>query len=290
MNKNVTPLTPLTPLITLDQAAIALGGRTVLREVSFEVHPGQFIAVLGANGAGKTTLFRALLGLIPPAAGRLHFLGKPIMRGPNPIGYMPQMRYLPRTVRLTGAEFVLNAAGDGRWGRFWTTRAERQQVAWALDMVGASALADRAIDRLSGGERQRLLLAQTLLGRPQLLLLDEPLAGLDPRYQQEIVAMIDRVRRTLDIAVLFSAHDINPLMAVADQVLYLAGGQAVMGTVDQVITGPVLSRLYGATIKVARIDGRMFVYSGAANLGSADEACAHHQIHRERAGGRGNRV
>ena len=116
---------------------------------------------------------------------------------------------------------------------------------------------------MSGGERQRLLLAQALIGRPRLLLLDEPLISLDPRHQRGGGRAGARSLQTeLGIAVLFSAHELNPLLGALDRVLYLGSGQAALGTVDEVITGPVLSRLYGSTIDVVRLNGRIFVMSG----------------------------
>jgi zinc/manganese transport system ATP-binding protein len=132
--------------------------------------------------------------------------------------------------------------------------------------VGASDLAARPLDETSGGERQRLLLAQALLGRPRLLLLDEPLMNLDPHHQRSVVDLVRRLQQELRIAVLFSAHELNPLLGALDRVLYLGGGQAALGTVEEVITGPVLSRLYGSTIDVVRLGERIFVMSGEHDL------------------------
>jgi len=125
-------------------------------------------------------------------------------------------------------------------------------------------LAARKLSNLSGGERQRVLIAQALLGRPRLLLLDEPLAGLDPRHQADIVRLLADLRARLGITILCSAHDLDVLLPVLDQVLYVAGGHAALGRVDDVVTGPVLTRLYGAPIDVVRADGRIFVVPGHA--------------------------
>ncbi|MGA9864989.1 MAG: ABC transporter ATP-binding protein, partial [Acetobacteraceae bacterium] len=148
-------------------------------------------------------------------------------------------------------------------------------AARVLALVGAEALAARPVSDLSGGERQRLLLAQALLGSPRLLLLDEPLISLDPRHQQEVVALVRRVQRHLGIAVLFSAHELNPLLGALDRVLYLGGGHAALGAVEEVITGPVLSRLYGAEIEVVRAAGRVFVMAGGHDV----EHDAHRHSH-----------
>jgi zinc/manganese transport system ATP-binding protein len=124
-----------------------------------------------------------------------------------------------------------------------------------LELVGATTLARRPLSELSGGERQRLLLAQCLLGN-RLLLLDEPLISLDPNHQRGVVELVRNVQRELGITVLFSAHELNPLLNALDHVLYLGNGVAALGTVDEVITKPVLSRLYGSPIDVMRVNGR----------------------------------
>src|SRR6202030_2153648 len=136
------------------------------------------------------------------------------------------------------------------------------EVDRALDLVGASGLARRPLAETSGGERQRLLLAQALIGQPRLLLLDEPLISLDPHHQHAVVALVKSLQAELGITVLFSAHELNPLLGALDRVLYLGAGHAALGTVDDVITGPVLSRLYRSSIDVVRLSGRIFVMSG----------------------------
>ncbi len=133
----------------------------------------------------------------------------------------------------------------------------------ALDAVDALGLADRAVAELSGGERQRVLLAEALLGQPKLLLLDEPLMSLDLHRQSAIVSLVRSLHRDLRLTVLFSAHDLNPLLPAIDQVLYLAGGRAALGTVDEIVTGPSLSRLYGAPVDVVRVGGRIAVLAGS---------------------------
>jgi zinc/manganese transport system ATP-binding protein len=247
--------------IDLRHTTLALGGRTILRDVDLSIEHGEFIGVLGPNGAGKTTLMRALLGLVPPASGTMRVLGSAPTRGNPAIGYMPQTR-TTASARLSGWDFVACTWRGDRWGLPWLNATGRADVARVLDLVGASSLARRPLGELSGGERQRLLLAQALLGSPRLLLLDEPLISLDPHRQGAVVALVRQVQRDLGLTVLFSAHDLNPLIGAMDRVLYLGGGSAALGTVDDVITGPVLSRLYGATIEVVRLGGRIFVLSG----------------------------
>ncbi len=254
---------PDSEAIGFANVTLGFGGRMVLHDVSLSIAQGEFIGVLGPNGAGKTTLLRSILGLIVPRSGRVEVFGERAARGNKRIGYMPQSRTTVAGSRILGWDFVASAAGGERWGLPWPDAAARREVAWALDMVDAAALARRPLADLSGGERQRLLLAQALLGQPRVLLLDEPLMSLDPRHQQAVVVLAKRMQSELGMTVLFSAHELNPLLAVMDRVLYLGSGHAAIGAVDAVVTGPVLSRLYGAEIEVVRAAGRIFVMAGA---------------------------
>ena len=265
------------PLNVLEFRALTLafGGRRVLHRVDLAIAEGEFIGLLGPNGSGKTTLLRATLGLLTPLAGEVRVFGAPARRGNPAIGTIPQRRALPGAVRLSGYDFVAGVVHGHRLGLPILDRDGRREVGLALERVGASALARRPLAELSGGERQRLLLAQALIGHPRLLLLDEPLVNLDPRYQQEIVALVRDVQRDLGLTVIFVAHEINPLLGALDRVLYLGAGAAALGSVEEVITAPVLSRLYGVPIEVVRLGGRIFVFSGSANL----EADAH--LHEE---------
>ena len=264
-------------LIAFDGVTLELAGRTVLSRVNLTIEPGEFVGLLGPNGAGKTTLMRAILGLVPPCQGTVSVIGRPAARGRGAIGYMPQLRG-QADMRWTGWNFVAGAAGGHRWGLPRLDRDAREEVSWALDMRGATALARRPLGELSGGERQRLLLSQARLGRPKLLLLlDEPLISLDPAHQRGTVELVSRLQRELGLGVLFSAHELNPLLGAMDRVLYVGGGRAVVGAVDDVITGPVLSRLYGSPIEVLRVGRRIFVMSADVEA----EAEAHRHEHRE---------
>jgi len=252
--------------LRFDNVTIRLGGRDILSATSFEVEDGEFVGMLGANGAGKTTLMRAALGLVPVAAGAIRVFGRPVSRGNPEIGYMPQNRGAMAGQRLTGWDFVASAAIGRRFGFVRLDKATRREIDWALDEVDARDLARQSIGELSGGERQRVLLSQALLGRPRLLLLDEPLISLDPAHQKSVVEIARRICDDLKVAVLFSAHELNPLVNAIDRVLYLGGGAAVIGAVEEVVSGPVLSRLYGTEIEVVRVRDRYFVMSGDVDV------------------------
>jgi zinc/manganese transport system ATP-binding protein len=252
--------------VAFENVTVSLGKRTILEGVNFSLNAAEFVGVLGPNGAGKTTLMRAMLGLLKPAAGTIRILGQAPAQARSVIGYMPQTRSTAPASRLRGWDFVAAAAAGQRWGLPVLSRADRDDVARVLDLVQATSLARRPIATLSGGERQRLLLAQALLGTPKILLLDEPLISLDPHRQHDVVHLIRRIQRELGLCVLFSAHELNPLLGVLDRLLYLGGGHASLGTVEEVITGPVLSRLYATPIDVLRIHGRIFVMAGAHDM------------------------
>jgi zinc/manganese transport system ATP-binding protein len=261
--------------LSFDNVTIRLGGRDILSAASFAIEEGEFIGMLGANGAGKTTLMRAALGLAPVASGAIAVLGRPATRGNAQIGYMPQNRGAIAGLRLTCWDVVAASAIGGRFGLVRLDKATRREIDWALDEVGASEFAHRSIGELSGGERQRVLLSQALIGRPRLLLLDEPLISLDPAHQKSVVETARGICDDLKIAILFSAHELNPLVNAIDRVLYLGGGEAVIGPVDEVVTGPVLSRLYGTPIEVVRVKNRFYVMAGDVDV----ERDAHRHDH-----------
>ena len=245
-------------LLSIRGLCVDLGGRRVLSDVSIEVRRGEFIGLIGSNGAGKTTLMRAILGDLTPAAGQIAILGRRRVRA-GEIGYVPQKIGLDPDLPLRVKDFVAlgldgHCFGAGmRGGRFWS------RVDAAMRGVGAGEIEDRPVGRLSGGQQQRVLVAAAIVSNPSLLLLDEPLANLDPANSADIVQLLDGIRQRRGISVILSAHDINPLLGTLDRVMYLAGGRAAVGRTDEVIRTDVLSRLYRHPIEVLRSSGRVLV-------------------------------
>ncbi|HVV61964.1 MAG TPA: ATP-binding cassette domain-containing protein, partial [Pseudolabrys sp.] len=238
-----------------------------------------FIGVLGPNGAGKTTLMRAILGLVPASSGSVRVFGRQPQRGDAAIGYLPQLRTVLPDLRVRGHDFIASSLNGERWGLPAVSRKDRAVIDETLAAIGAAELAERPLSQMSGGERQRLLLAQALIGSPRLLLLDEPLISLDPRHQEVVIDVVKKVCRERGITVLFSAHELNQLLGALDRVLYLGRGQAVLGTVEEVVTAPVLSRLYGAEIDVVRANGHIFVMSRGRDVERADHTHDHNGDH-----------
>ncbi len=266
-------------VIEFDRVTIRLGGRSVLADTSVAIERGEFIGVLGPNGAGKTTLMRAILGLITPSAGSIRVFGRGPRRGNASIGYVPQVRTVLPDLRVRGFDFIASSLDGERWGVPALAQGDRDMIDKTLAAVGARDLAERPLAEMSGGERQRLLLAQALLGEPSLLLLDEPLISLDHRYQETVVELVRDFARKHNITVLFSAHELNQLVGALDRVLYLGNGQAALGTVEQVVTSPVLSPLYGADIEVVHAGGHIFVLSRGRDVERADHLHDHGHDH-----------
>jgi zinc/manganese transport system ATP-binding protein len=249
--------------ISLRGAAVRVGSRTLWSDVDLDVGAGEFVAVLGPNGVGKSTLVKVLLGILPAAAGDVRVLGERPGQAGERIGYLPQRRSFDSSLRIRGIDVVgLGWDGD-RWGIPLPGRRRRAaaaRVAEVIDLVGASAYAHRPIGQCSGGEQQRLLIAQALVRRPELMLLDEPLDSLDLPNQAAMAALVGRICREEGVTVMMVAHDINPILSRLDRVVYLAEGGAVSGRPDQVITSEILSRLYQTPIEVLRTsDGRLVV-------------------------------
>jgi zinc/manganese transport system ATP-binding protein len=250
-------------LLRLDGIGVRLGGRQILRDVSFTVMPGQFTGLIGPNGAGKTTLLKVILGLQAPTSGRVLLNGRPRpRRGGRLIGYVPQKLSIDPDMPLRARDVVALGIDGNRLGFPLPSAARRDLAAGALRAVGADQYADARVGELSGGEQQRVMIAHAVVSRPRLLLLDEPLANLDLHSEQGVVAVLARLAREQQIAVLISAHDMNPLMRETETVVYVAAGRAAAGRTDDVIRTEVLSALYGSHVDVLHVHGRVLVVAG----------------------------
>ena len=248
-----------TPVIRLQNATVRIGDRTIWSGVDLQVRDGEFVAVLGPNGAGKSTLVKALLGLVPLAAGEVTVMGRPPVRARHDIGYLPQRRSFDASLRIRGIDVVQLGLDGDRWGVPLRRRVDAR-VLEVIEEVDATAYAHRPIGQLSGGEQQRLLIAQALVRRPRLLLMDEPLDSLDLPNQASVAGLIAHICQADGVTVVIVAHDVNPILSYLDWVVYLAGGQVLCGSPHQVITSENLTRLYGTPIEVLKDShGRLVV-------------------------------
>jgi len=255
--------------LTISDLSVSLGGNLILSEVNAEIRAGEFIGVFGPNGAGKTTLMRCLLGTLRPTRGTISIFGHSPTKASREIGYMPQGNVGFETTALSARALVHAAWCGEKWGVPWSTRESRGEVERVLELTQAAAYADRPFSVLSGGERQRVMLAQALLGEPKLLVLDEPLASLDPKNQALLIECIAEVKRAMNATILFVAHDMNPLLHVMDRVFYIAGGGALLGEIDEVVNSESLSHLYKFPIEVVRAEHRVFIVSKEGNVTEA---------------------
>ena len=246
------------------------------RDLNLDVAAGEFVAILGPNGSGKSTLLKVLLGLVPLTEGTVHVAGCAATRGNADVGYIPQQTASDFELSLRSRDLVGFGWDGHRFGIGFRGRGvRRQRVHRALAAVGADSYAKAPVGRLSGGELQRLRVAQALVGDPSVLLCDEPLLSLDLAHQDSITRLIDQRRRSADTAVMFVTHEINPILSMVDRVLYLVDGRFRIGTPGEVMTSEVLSDLYGTSVDVMSVRGRLIVVGG----GEAVPALPGHHDH-----------
>jgi len=261
-------------VLSLDGVSLWLSGREILHEVTFSLHAGELTGLIGSNGAGKTSIFKVILGLEAPSAGRVLFAGQARPRRNRSIGYVPQSIGLDPDMPLRARDLVALGLDGDRFGIPLPSRSRRQLVDEMLEAVDARGFADARVGSLSGGELQRALIAHALIAKPRLLLLDEPLANLDIRSEQEVVALLATIAKQQRIAVLISAHEMNPLLPVMDRVVYVASGRAATGSTDEVVREDVLSVLYGHHVDVLHVHGRILVVAGSDEVHHAEHESA----------------
>ncbi|MDH3583586.1 MAG: metal ABC transporter ATP-binding protein [Phycisphaerae bacterium] len=236
------------PAVSIRHLTVSYDGRPVLRSVNVEVPPGDMIGIIGPNGAGKSTLMKAILGLIETDSGIIRFFGEPIDDCRQRVAYVPQTGAVDWDFPVTVRDVVLM----GRYGRLgWfgrPARADREAAATALDTVGMGAFARRHIRQLSGGQQQRVFLARALCQEADILLLDEPFAGIDAATEEAIFRLVDRLAeegRTL----LVVNHDLSILQRF-DRLLLLNQRVVAYGPTAEVGTDENLRRTYGGRLSL----------------------------------------
>jgi len=245
------------PLITFDGVGVALGRRRVLDDLSFELRRGEILGLVGPNGGGKTTLLRTALGVLSPARGRV------VIHDPDlTFGYVPQRETLDTIWPLTVLEVVLMATYP-RVGLLRRPGGEdRRRALDALDIVGAGELADRPYADLSGGQAQRVLLARALAVGPDVLALDEPTFGMDLSASTAILGLVERLHRERGLTVVLASHLLDDVANLVERMAFVVDGSFRIGPVEEMLTGPALSDLYGMPVEVHEMDGRRTVHPG----------------------------
>ena len=244
-------MSDIPPAVRLRDASIAYGGRAVWSHGDLDIPSGGLVCIIGPNGSGKTSLLRLLLGMIPPATGTVEVLGAPARRGNPRIGYVPQRFGDSVGEAITGRDLVRLGHTGSRWGLRREPGVEAE-VTDALAAVEAEGFASERLAHLSGGQQQRIAIAQALVGSPDLVVLDEPLANLDLRNQRDVVELLVNLRDRRRVTMLVVVHDLNPFLAHLSGIVYLLDGHPHYGAISDVVDDDLLTHLYGTSVQVVR--------------------------------------
>ena len=247
------------PAVEIRGIQVGYNHAPVLEDVSLELLEGEITGIIGPNGAGKSTLFKVILGLLRPWKGEVLLFGQPSRSQRTLVGYMPQVELVDWDFPVTVADVALM----GRYGRLGLlrrpTRADRRASEAALDRVGMAHLRRQLIGELSWGQRRRVLLARALADNPRLLLLDEPLAGLDATAQHQFLDII-RSLRAEGTTVVLSTHDLSCVSSACHHAACLNRHLVAFGTPEEVLTEEVLSETFGTHLLMVHRDGQAYAY------------------------------
>jgi ABC-type Mn2+/Zn2+ transport system ATPase subunit len=217
MRRYSTPPAELPHVLDVEAVTVTLGGKTILSDVSFWIPRGEFVCLCGPNGSGKTTLLKAILGLLPTAAGTIRTRGT--------IGYVPQRKTFARDFPATSVELIV-----ANLRKSWPIRvghAERDRARAVLERVGGGGLVDRPLASLSGGETQRVFLARALVTEPSLLVLDEPTAGVDVQGRAEFLDLLGEISASDELAAILVTHNLAAVSRTAERIVYLESGRVI---------------------------------------------------------------
>ena len=256
-------------LIVFDKADLGYGRRVVLHAIDFDVVAEDFLGIVGPNGAGKTTLLKVILGLLKPISGRITLAATGLR-----IGYVPQRESVDTLFPLTVMDIVLM----GRYTRLNAIgrpgHRDRDLAQKALEHVGITHLADRAYRNLSGGQKQRALIARALVGEPNLLILDEPTNGMDLVSEKAIMDLVRTLHDEDRITVLMVSHLLNTVVNYAKRIAIVGDGTLREGELSEMVTAENLSRLYGISVDVANVGGRLLVLPGRNGVAAESQAAS----------------
>ena len=243
------------PILEFEEAAFAYAGGTTVVEAHLRIPEGARVGLVGPSGSGKTTLLRAAIGQLRPVRGRVRLGGRPVGRRlPRRVGYVPQLETIDWNFPVTVAEVVLmgRAGESGPWP--WASRSDRHVLDATLERLGIGELRTRHLRSLSGGQQQRVFLARALVRQPDLLLLDEPTAGLDVRTRQDILGLLEELNRS-GITIVLTTHDLNGVAGLLPEVVCLNRRIIAQGPPQDVFTPQILRETFGSDILVFSHDG-----------------------------------
>ena len=228
--------------LTCQNLAVGYEGRAVLENLNFSVCPGDYLCIVGENGSGKSTLMKTILGLQPPVRGKV-LTGDGLRK--NKIGYLPQQTRAQKDFPATVSEVVLSGFLSARGRRFFYSAAEKSQALMHMGKLGILELKDRCYRELSGGQQQRVLLARALCAARRLLILDEPVTGLDPAAAQDLYRTLAYLNKNEGLAIVMVTHDLQSALQYADTVLYAGQGKWFHGTTAEYLASPYGRRFGG---------------------------------------------
>ncbi len=240
-------------VLEVKDVSVSFGKRDVLENVSFHVPVGEFLCLCGPNGAGKSTLLKIILGLQAPTQGTVTICGLDVVRGRSKVGYVPQRKSFDRDFPATPLEVVV-ANLRGKWPLF-ASKEEKKAAMEALERTGAAKLAHHQMKDLSGGETQRVFLARALVTKPELLILDEPTAGVDVSGRSAIVDLMAEISASETIAAVLVTHNIQAIARCAERVLYLDRKVRAWGLWSELSTESELGAIQGGDHKQMSLDG-----------------------------------
>jgi len=257
--KRSTPHDTDAPILEVSHLTVQYENHAALDDVSFDLVGGERIAVVGPNGAGKSTLFQVIAGVMEPTAGEVRVAGQ-CPGGHICIAYVPQRSQVDWSFPVTVADVVMmgRIGQVGLWRR--PGRRDRERVHQCLGVVGMDAYADRQIGELSGGQQQRMFIARALAQEAELVLMDEPLNGLDVAAQEDIFHILSELRQR-QVTVMVATHDLNMASERFDRVLLLSGRLLGVGRPDVVFVPELLQEAYGGHLRMVETEGGLMVLS-----------------------------
>jgi len=253
------PGTAATPALTIEGLSVRYNGYPALEDVTLRVSKGDILGIIGPNGAGKSTLLKTVLGLVPAWQGRIRVLGEPVANNRRQVGYMPQVEQVDWDFPVTVGDVALMGRYARRGLLRRTSKEDREAAEDSLVRVGILDLRNRLIGELSGGQRRRVLLARALANQPDLLLLDEPMAGLDATAQHQFLDIIGRLREG-GATVVLSTHDLSCVSQRCDKAACLNRRLVAYGTPEEVLNEDVLGETFGTHLLLVHVDGQAYAY------------------------------